>query len=235
MLIKGLKSKIITQEDDLLKVVLDTLKKQPLKDGDVLVITSKVVALTQGKIVEIKSEKEFEKVVKREADRVYGGKVATLTLKDGIFIPWAGVDRSNIQKGKAVLWPDNPYKVAADLQKTLKKKFGLKKLGIIISDSICAPLRKGVTAVALGYAGFKGVEDERASKDLFGNKLKVTQKAVADMLAVAVNLEMGEGNEATPFVIVREAPVTFTNRAAKSGDLLIDRKDCLFNPLYSKK
>lgn len=233
--LKGLKSKIITPGDDILKVIYESLGTRSLEDGDILVITSKVIAVSQGKIVKIKSKKDFENLVKEEADKVYGGKMAILTLKNGIYIPWAGIDRSNVEKGYAVMWPENPYEAAIGLWNKLKKKFGLKKLGVIITDSTCMPLRKGVSAIALGYAGFKGVEDARQKDDLFGNKLKVTQKAAADMLAAAANLEMGEGNESKPFVLIKNVPVKFTAINPKKDSLIIKGKDCLFAPLHDKK
>ncbi len=240
--IEALKSKIITAKDDLLKVIINALKKRPLLDGDILNITSKVVAVTQGRVCNITNKNDFDQLVKREAEQVIEtegginqGPQVTLTLSNGIFIPWAGIDRSNIQKGKVVLWPNEPFKAAAQIQGKLKKHFKLKKLGIIISDSTCRPLRKGVSGIALGFAGFKGVNDLRGQKDLYGNELKVTQQAVADNLATAAHLVMGEGSESTPFVIIRNAPVTFTDAEVDSRSLLIDKDECLFNPLYRNK
>jgi coenzyme F420-0:L-glutamate ligase len=235
MELKAIKSKIITPGDGILEVIFKNLKDEPLKNGDIFVITSKIIAVSQGRIAKIDNNKDFENLVKKEAEKIYGGKIAALTLKNGIFIPWAGIDRSNIKKGYAVLWPEEPYKEALKLWKALRKKYNLKKLGVIICDSICLPLRKGVSAIALGYAGFKGVEDVRREKDLYGNKLKVTQKAAADMLSAAANLEMGEGNESKPFVIIRNAPVKFTNAVPKKDSLVISRKDCLYAPLHGKK
>ncbi len=209
MVIQGLKSKIITPKDELLKVLKLTLQRGKLQEGDILVIASKVVAITQGRV----SKKDFHKLVEEEADQILGGGEVTLTLKNGIFIPWAGVDRSNTQAGTAVLWPEKPFEVAEKLQKELKKTFKLKKLGVLITDSFCAPLRKGVTGVALGYAGFKGVNDLRGKKDLYGNTLKVSQQAIADMIASAAHLVMGESKEQTPFAIISGAPVIFTKAA----------------------
>lgn len=232
MLTIGLKSKIITRKDNLLDAVIMSLKKQPLQNGDVLIITSKVVAVTQGRVVKINSEKAFHKLVRQEADQIIGSNLVTLTLKNSIFIAWSGIDRSNSPKGTAILWPKDPFEVAEKICKDLKKEFKLNRLGIIISDSCCLPLRKGVSAVTLGYAGFEGVTDMRGKKDLYGNKLKVTQQGTADMLAVAAHLIMGESDESTPFVIVRGAPVKFTSRKIKKNELNIAENDCIFNPLY---
>lgn len=209
-----------------------SLKNCPLKDKDILVITSKVVAVTQGRVRKISSTEDFNNLVKSEADAVLGGKQVTLTLKDGIFIPWAGIDRSNIQQGMAVLWPKNPFGVASEIQKALRKKYHIKNLGIIITDSHCIPLRKGVIALALGYAGFRGINDLRGKKDLYGNKLKVTQQNVSDMLATAAHLVMGESDEGMPFALIKNAPVSFTNSKINRKEPIIDPGSCLFSPLY---
>lgn len=219
----------------LLRYLFASLKKYPLKDGDILVITSKALAITQGRVAKINNQKEFQRLVKAEADHIIGGSKVTLTLKDGIFIPWAGIDRSNIPKGYAVLWPQKSFTSAWQLRRLLMKNYRLKKLGVIISDSHCIPLRKGVVGIALGYAGFKGVNDLRGKKDLYGNKLKVTQQAIADMLATSANLLMGEGCESTPFAIISSAPVIFTSSKTKSAEPVIDPADCLFLPMYKGK
>jgi coenzyme F420-0:L-glutamate ligase len=234
MLTQAIKSKIITPGDSLFEAALAALKKQPLGNGDVLVITSKVVAVAQGRVKKISSKQDFDKLVSAEADKIIGKSQVTLTLKKGIFIPWAGIDRSNVKKGYAVLWPDQPFKVAQQILNQIKKKYRLKNLGVIISDSHCVPLRNGVTGIAIGYAGFKGVNDLRGKKDLYGNKLEVTQQNIADMLATAANLVMGEAAEQTPFALIKNAPVQFTTQKTDPRESLISPKDCLFSPLYAK-
>jgi coenzyme F420-0:L-glutamate ligase/coenzyme F420-1:gamma-L-glutamate ligase len=93
------------------------------------------------------------------------------------------------------------------------------------------PLRAGVVGVALGYAGFKGLRDYRGKKDVFGRKLKITQTDVADSLATAAILAMGEGNERQPLAIVTHAPVEFTDRVNRK-ELLIPFKDDMYRPLF---
>ena len=232
LLIKGLKTTIITPGDNLLRVLETALKSCKLQEKDVLVVSSKVVAVTQGRIKRIKSPAEFDKLVKSEADKVFEGGPVTLTVKTGIFIPWAGIDRSNAGKGTAILWPRQPFKTAEEIRSALKKRYKLKNLGIIISDSHCVPLRKGVTGIAIGYAGFKGVKDLRGRKDLFGNRLKVTQQNLADMMASAAHLVMGEADEKTPFALIRNAPVDFTASKPNPAEPLMEKEKCLFAPLY---
>jgi len=233
--VEAIKSSLITSRNTLTDVILKALKKSKIQNGDILAITSKVVAITQGRVIKFKTEKEFRELVEKEADAVFGGKKVTLTLKNGIFTPWAGIDRSNTQKGTAILWPLNAHEVAHELEKWLKKTYLLQKVGIIIVDSFCAPLRKGVTGIALAHAGFRGVTDKRGTKDLYGNTLNFTQEAVADSLATMANLVMGQGNEQTPFALIRNAPVAFTNKNIPLDALVMEKKACLYSPLYRSK
>jgi|WetSurMetagenome_2_1015567.scaffolds.fasta_scaffold209157_2 coenzyme F420-0:L-glutamate ligase len=243
VLIRGIKSAIITTHERgqasecafperLIKYILASLKHCPLIDGDILVISSKVVAVTQGSVRKVASEKEFNKLVESEADEIIGHGKVTLTMKNGIFIPWAGIDRSNVKKGFAVLWPEKPFEAAEKVLKILKKRYRLKKLGVIISDSHCIPLRKGIIGMALGYAGFQGVRDLRGKKDIYGNILKVTQQNIADMLATAAHLVTGEADEKMPFALVRNAQVDFTASKVDPKEPLIKKNEDLFAPLY---
>jgi coenzyme F420-0:L-glutamate ligase len=233
--IRAIKSKIITSGSHLIESLHCALKSQILNEGDILAITSKVVAITQGRVRRITNEKELSNLVKEEADEVLGGKKVVLTLKEGIFTPWAGIDRSNTKKGTVVLWPLDPFESAWEIRDWLKKAYKLQKVGVIIVDSFCAPMRKGVVGIALGYAGFEGVNDKRGTRDIYGNILKVTQEAVADSLATMANLAMGQGKEQTPFAVIQGAPVRFISKKSHPSELLMSEKECLYGPLYRKK
>lgn len=246
---------IIKNVDNLFEVVLTGLKKNEVKvvEGDILVISSKILALTQGRIIELKrikpsarakalnktqyglarEDERFVQLVLDEADAVLPGKML-LTLKDGILIPSAGIDRSNAPEGFAILWPEDPWNVAQKLLRSFCAHFHLKKLGVIICDSHCTPLRLGVTGIAIAWAGFFGIEDARGTKDIFGKKLKVTQKAVADNLSSAALVLMGEAAEKTPFVLIKNAPVKFTDKMQKRSEVYFDPENCLFRGIYNK-
>lgn len=234
MITSALSSPLISTQDDLVKVLTSVLVNHPLQNKDILVVASKVVAITQGRLKKIDSDQEFEALVRSEADVYYGGKIAALTQKNGIFIAWSGIDRSNVPEGYAVLWPEEPFKVAAEIRLHLKEQYQLDHLGVIISDSVCMPLRRGVMAVTLGYAGFEAVRDLRGHPDLYGKPLKVSQQAIADMLATSAHLVMGESNEQTPFAIIREAPVGFTEVLPEPTSLSIKADDCLYSPLWER-
>lgn len=228
----GLKSKIITPKDSVMECLKLSFQEEELQEGDVLVITSKVVAVTQGKGRKISSPEAFDQLVKDEADTFLGGEQVLLTKKNNIFIPWAGIDKSNTPEGEVVLWPEKPFQAAYKLYQEIQEALKLKEFGIIISDSTCMPLRRGVTAIALGYAGFKGVNDLRGAKDLYGKEMQVSQQNMADMIAVSAHLVMGESNESMPFAIVRGAKVQFTNEKPNPEEATIPQEDCLFKPLY---
>lgn len=234
VVIQAIKSKIITEGDSLPNILKKVLKREDFPEKTVLVIASKVVAVSQKRTRNIGSEADFKRLVEEEADVIIGGGPVILTLKNDILIPWAGIDRSNVAQGKAILWPKDPFQVAQSLLSFLKKELKRKKMGVIISDSHCIPLRTGVSGVALGYAGFRGVNDLRGKKDLFGRKLKVTQQAVADNLASAAHLVMGEGSEQTPFVLIKNAPAEFITAKTDPQEGVISPSECLFSPLYGK-
>ena len=205
---------------------------ESLLDGDILVIASKVLAYSQGLLVRVADADDFRELVRREADRVLYEGDMVLTLKNNVLIPNAGIDQSNTPEGEAVLWPEKPFEAARSLRTELMGEFGLSRLGIVISDSHCQPLRVGTTGIAIGWAGFEGVVDERGAKDLYGRKMAYTQIAVADNLASAANLLMGETDASVPFVIVRAFAAHFTEKEASDGDYFMEPGKCLYSPLY---
>lgn len=248
-----LKSSKITNKMPLLPVVFEALKREKVKlgDGDIIIISSKVVALSQGRVIKLsevvpsakakkmklsrygtgKEDPRMVELVLRESQKVIPGNML-LSLKDGILIPAAGIDLSNMPGDMVALWPEDVWNEARRIQHAVKKEFGLKKFGVAIIDSHCQPLRWGTTGVALAWAGFEGIEDERGKKDLYGKKLTVTRKAVADNLASAAQLVMGEAAEQTPFVIVRDAPVKFTSRKIHPNEATVSPEQCVFSGLY---
>ena len=206
-----------------------------LKSGDILVIASKVLAYSQGLLESVESDEDFQELVKSEADEVLDEGDMVLTMKNKVLIPNAGIDRSNVPEGQAVLWPKEPFKSAEKIRKELMSEFDLDELGIVISDSHCQPLRMGTSGIAIGWAGFEGVKDERGAKDLYGREMLYTKIAAADNLASAANLEMGETDASIPFVLIRWAKVDFTDRPASAEDYFISPEECLYRGLYNGK
>ena len=239
MEVKGLKSEIIKPKEDILEVLEKVLKwnKITLKNKDILVISSKVLAVSEGRIVKVKSENfkagDLKALILKEGKKLFPSDYCWLTLKNGNLTPNAGIDRSNIMKGYVVLWPKSPYKSAELIQKKLKKEYKITNLGIIIADSACEPLRLGVHGISIGHFGIEGIEDCRNKKDIYGKKFQFTQRAIADSLATTALLEMGETNEKKPFALIRGANVYFINKTVKKKNIPL-RED-LFYGIYNNE
>jgi len=241
----GIRTRLIEPKDNLVDVILDGLRGQKLSmdDKDVLVIASKAVAVVQGRLVRLSSiesserakklaercnlEPGFVEVVLREAEEVYGGvSRALLTLKNNVLIPNAGVDHKNAPRGYAVLWPEKPNESAEKIRNEISERTR-KSVGVLIIDSRVTPLRMGTTGVAIGIAGFDPIRDCRADKDLYGNPLLITRHALADDLASAAHLIMGEANGLIPAVLIRNVPAGFSEEVDLDS-AIISAKECLF-------
>ena len=219
---------------------------ETLQDGDVIALSSKYAAISEGRVVDLdvvqvsaKAEQiatryvmnpQLTELILQEADHVFGGIVHDfngvqvgflLTRKDGIISPNAGLDRSNIPSGQVVLFPADPYQLAAHVRGQIRAQAGVN-VGVVLTDSWLMPGRLGTTGVALASAGFAPVRDMRGKADLFGNPMQVTQVGVADTIAATAQMVMGEVDEATPIAIIRNSGVQLTDIALSEADVAID-------------
>lgn len=223
---------ILPPKDDIYNVIDEFAPV--LREGDIFVVTSKVVAIHQGRCVPI-GFADKDSLVAQEADILIPGNECAgarnfLTIKDLTLIAFAGIDESNA-KGHYILWPDDPSKAAKEICRYLKKKFSLKKLAVIITDSHCVPMRHGTIGISIGFYGLEPLRDYRDKKDIFGRELKITQANIVDALAAAAVVTMGEGRELRPMAIVRGADfVKFTSKETAKG-LAIPLEEDLFYPL----
>lgn len=230
MQIKAIKTKIFKEGDDLFNFIIKHVKKLPEKS--VLVITSKIVALSENRTAVFTDKKTKEKLIKSESTLAIKTKYAWLTIKDGQVMASAGIDESNAD-GKLILLPRDSYKSARALRSKLKKHFKLKNLGILLTDSRTIPLRAGIVGVSLGYSGFQGIKDYRGQPDIFGRQFHFSRTDIADSLAAAAVLAMGEGNERQPLAVISDAPIKFCEKIKKS-ELYINIKDDMYRPLFDK-
>jgi len=230
MEIQAIKTKIFPVNHNLIDFIRHHIKTLPEKS--VLVVTSKIVALSEGRVRFCATAKEKDELIKSECDFAIKTPHAWLTIKDGLALPSAGVDESN-GNGQIILLPKNSFLAAAQIRRAIKKLYHLKKLGVIITDSRLLPLRAGVVGIALGYAGFKGIRDYRGKPDIFGRKLQVSRTDIADSLATAAVLLMGEGKERQPLAIIKNAPIEFTERV-NPRELRIDIKKDIYRPLFEQ-
>lgn len=229
----GVKSRVVKEKDDIVAIFIESLKRQKivLKEKDIVVIASKIVALGQGRLVKINGN--LKKIIEEESDGILKTGFGYFTITDGKVVANAGIDRSNVPMGTAILWPKDPYGEAAKIQARLRNHFGLKNLGVIIEDSACEPLRVGVHGMSIGHFGFKGIDDCRGKKDIYGKKFKVTRRAMADSLATAALILMGEAAEQVPFAVIKGAPVSFINKRERKAILRL--KSDLFYGMYSDR
>ena len=181
---------------------------QDLSEGSVVAITSKVVAICEGRVVPIGSV-EKEDLVKKESDQYLAPSLSkfgmSFTITHNTLIPVAGIDESN-GNGNYVLWPADPQKSANEIRAYLAKRFDLKKVGVVITDSTARPLHYGTEGVAIGYSGLAPSNSYIGKPDLYGRPLKISISNVLDALAAAAVLVMGEGSEQTPLAVVEDLP-----------------------------
>lgn len=227
MIILPIHTPILRSGDDLGKVLSENAGITP---GDVIVVSSKVIATVEDSRIDLKSTSptddgktwatrsglspEFCQAVINECARMNGAilgasphALITGLRPDGfsgrLLVPNAGLDQSNVEKGFAIGWPLDPVASAKRLQSEITKRAGFT-IAVIISDSCCVPGRLGVTAFALAACGIDPIAGEVGKPDLFGKTLQVTNEAVADQMATAANMLMGNAAQSVPAAIIRD-------------------------------
>ena len=175
--------------DDLVALVLAAVTGDPagpLRDGDVLVVTSKIVSKSEGRAV---PAAEREASIRAAATHTLARRGPTRIVRDrnGLVLAAAGVDNSNVEPGEVLLLPVDPDASAARLRAGIRDRTGAD-VGVVVSDTLGRAWRNGQTDVAIGAAGVRVVEDYAGRRDTYGNDLHVTAVALADELASAGDL-----------------------------------------------
>ena len=234
--------KFLPPKDDLFKLLDESLPASPdqggpkLQEKDVLLITSKIVAIGQGRCIKVDpnlpSLQQKIELIKKEADGYLKSEPHGLTLKDLTLTPYAGIDRSNANN-HYVLWPKNPHQEAKKIWKHLRKKHHLKDFGLIITDSFCLPLRWGHYGISIGFYGFYPNYEYSGKKDIFGKKIIAGNTNYVDAISALGGALMGEGNEQTPLLLVRDFPhLKFTTKnTLKDISIPLSGKPDFYNPL----
>ncbi|MEU5242407.1 coenzyme F420-0:L-glutamate ligase [Streptomyces lydicus] len=189
--------------DDLVKLIAAaaTADGPPgLADGDVLLVTSKIVSKAEGRVVEATDR---EAAIDRETVRVVArrGTLRIVENRQGLVMAAAGVDASNTPQGTVLLLPEDPDASARALRAGLRATLGVD-VGVVISDTFGRPWRNGLTDVAIGAAGVRVLDDLRGGTDAYGNPLGATVVATADELAAAGDLVKGKA-AGLPVAVVR--------------------------------
>ncbi len=233
MKVTAIKTEIFKEGDSLIDFILKHTGK--LKNGDVLVITSKIVALAERRTDSDSSRKHRQQLIKAESEFAVDTEYENvwLTMTQGMMVASAGIDESNAN-GKLILLPKNSYTSADKIRKSLMSKLKLHNLGIVITDSRVLPFRAGAMGVAVGYAGLKPFKDYRGKKDIFGREFVFETSNIPDALASAAVLEMGEGDEQQPLALIQDAAVEFAE-VVKPEDLVIPAANDLYRPMLNYK
>ncbi|MEH1054653.1 coenzyme F420-0:L-glutamate ligase [Micromonospora sp. CPCC 206171] len=196
----------VTEGDDLAALIATAAPW--LRDGDVLVVTSKIVSKAEGRLVDVPADgperlAARDEVLAAETARVVAtrGQTRIVQTHHGFVMASAGIDASNVDKTRLVLLPKDPDASARALRAALAERYGVE-VAVIVSDTMGRPWRNGLTDVALGVAGMSAIRDHRGEVDPYGNELHLTQMAVVDELAGAGELIKGKCDQ-VPVAVVR--------------------------------
>ena len=222
--------------------LVDLLSKTKFEDGDILVVSQKIISKQEGRIVNLDTVipsllaqgigSEYDKdpklleVILSETKRIVRMEngIIIVETKNGFICANAGVDESNVPNRFATLLPTDPDKSAQKLREELSKKSG-KNIAVLISDTFGRPFRMGQTDCAIGISGINAILDYEGKKDTFGKTLRVTAIAIADELCSASELVMGKSLEC-PAAIIRNYKFSPSNDSVKS--LIRSKEEDLF-------
>ena len=219
-------------KDDLFQLFDEHLAD--IREGDIVLVTSKVVSIHQGRCVPFREGISKRTLVEREAEYLFDGQTkysnSPLAIKYGALFYGAGIDESNANN-HYILLPEKPYDFAFEIWKYLRAKHGIQNVGVIITDSHSLPLRRGCVSISIGLWGFHPIEHHAGKKDLFGRTLQISSTNIADALSAGVTVVTGETNECLPISIARGVPnVVFTPHDTRH-EILIPPEDDIYYPL----
>lgn len=227
-----IKTRIVKPPKDEIWDIIDSLK---VSENDIVFITSKILSIHQGRTVKDTGNNK-EQLIKQEADKLleYHNKeddfTSRITITNGNIILAAGIDASNAD-GHFILWPKDVDKLCQEIRERLVKKYKIKNLGVVATDSHTSMLRWGVTGFTIGLAGIEPVEDIRGDKDLFSRKIELTKVNKIDPLTSMAVLLMGETNSCTPITILRNYQGIKFNKNASMDGFKIPPKHDIYRPL----
>jgi coenzyme F420-0:L-glutamate ligase/coenzyme F420-1:gamma-L-glutamate ligase len=239
---------LIEAGDSLPKLLVASLKREQvtLDDGDIVAIAQKVVSKAEGRIVRLKDVKPLKKALEiaevthkdprhielilRETRKVVKASKQILIVKGrtGLVCLNAGIDKSNVEGDDAhALLPSDPDESARRIRAEIHELTG-KNVAVVICDTFSRPFRRAQVNYSIGIAGISPFKDYRGQKDLFGYVIKVKRAAVADEIAAAAELAMGQGREAVPVVIIKNLNRVEWAEKSSSKELLISKREDLF-------
>ena len=218
----------VTPETDLAGALIAAVQHDPagpLADGDILVVTSKILSKAEGRAAQ---EERRDELIAAETLRTVArrGPTRIVRTRTGLVLAAAGVDRSNVAAGAIVLLPEDPDASAARLRAELQRRTG-RLLGVVVSDTAGRPWREGQTDQAIGAAGVRVVRRYAGEQDAYGNRLEVTATGLADELAAAADLVKGKLG-GRPLAVVRGLGDLVGDPAGRAADLVRPAETDLF-------
>ncbi len=241
MIVTPIKTRVmVPPTDDLFGMMRDALPR--LEEKSVLAVTSKVVSIGQGRCIPKAAYPDKDELIKKEADKYLSrdfvpNRWVMHTIKHGLFIPSAGIDESNGNE-HYILWPRDPTGTTKEIWDWARNEYGVTDLGVIITDSHTIPMRRGTLGISLAHYGFIPIKDYRGDKDIFGRELVIQVADIADGLAAAAVLAIGEGKETTPLAVITDIPfVAFSEKpyapTKPFSSFAIEMEEDLYYPLLS--
>ncbi len=196
----------------------------PLAEGDVVVVTQKVVSKAEGAMARVDPDDPLshKPLVDAESVRVLRrrGDLVISETRHGFVCANAGIDRSNVAADEVALLPEDPDRSARRIRDGIRARAGAE-VAVVVSDTFGRPWRRGVTDVAIGSAGIRAIIDLRGTTDAHGRELQVTEVAVVDELAAAADLVMGKAS-GIPVAVVRGADPAWMLRPGQRSGVLAD-------------
>lgn len=216
---------MVRQDDDLAGIIIDALERsgEALRDGDMLVLAQKIVSKAEGRTMPLAQvtpsaeaidlaercdkDPRLVELILSETDKVMRVRKGVLIVRHrlGFVLANAGIDQSNIAQdgdGVALLLPRDPDASCAAIRQQIARRTG-KDVAVLIIDSLGRAWRKGTCGIAIGVSGMAGLLDLRGAPDLHGRELQTSELGLADEVAAAASLVMGQGDEGRPVVLVR--------------------------------
>jgi len=216
--------------DVLPDVIITALEGTALRDGDVMVVTQKVVSKAEGRLVEVDPDDPLshKAVVEAESVRIIRrrGELIMSETRHGFVCANAGVDLSNVARGQAALLPVDSDRSARRIRDAIKGRLGVT-IGVVVSDTFGRAWRRGVVDVAIGVAGIAGVVDLRGTEDALGRTLMVTEVCIADEVASAAELVMGKST-GVPVAIVRGVDPAWLREGSVATEVVRPHAEDLF-------
>ena len=238
---------LVKAGDDLAKIIVETAAKNnvQIENGDIIVVSQKIVSKAEGRIVKISQINPSEEALKlaekvqrdpklielvlKETRRIIKASPEILIVEDkrGLICINAGVDKSNVPRDSYSLLPENPDESARKIKERIAELTG-KNVSVVIGDTFSRPFRRGQVEFAIGIAGIKPFKDYRGQRDLYNNLLRVKNVAIVDEIACAAELVMGQAKEAIPVAIIKNLERAETSEKSSIKELAISRQEDLF-------